>query len=274
MPHDLLFPDTPPASKRQKTGATAKASNSSQGYVAVASSPTGSASASHPPSSSGRPQRGSKRPAKFDDAADDDMLIEYDVPDEPNIVSKSDLEDEDYKQLIARRPAQFVNTFNIVYGKYFKAKKRLLLLGAEFHGYIVRCREPNCLGKHHGVDEWIHMDHANDFAEIGSWSTPKGSRIKPPVCHNVPWAALEHELDEKERIRQTVNPRKKLSEHFRRRVCWDPVNLRPGHFGCNAAGSKVTARTMTERDKLAARRVIERVENAWDISKEMQQIWT
>jgi len=146
--------------------------------------------------------------------------------------------DADYIQSLEGRPAQLTTTWNIVYGPRTPQ-------GTNF---AIQCRQPGCT-----VPNQMIVLNALGI-EQNAKSTPHGKPRKPPVCHVVPWAALETAMLNMESVRGG-----KFTSAFRRRVCWYDANLVPGHNGCNSAGTKTTAQTATPQELKAAETIIGRV---------------
>lgn len=159
-------------------------------------------------------------------------------------------EDEEWLPHIPEkhRPQQFPLTWTKVY------KDRRPIMSAadvdndddelEIAAFQIRCKE--------GCGFKIYMD--GSFCEIDPVSTPHGRRQKPPVCHDIPWAALRARMVLQERQSGFV-----FTRNFIRSVCWDTNNLRPGHSGCNAAGMKTTTVRMTDHERREADNIIQRM---------------
>lgn len=150
-----------------------------------------------------------------------------------------DDDDDDYLQSVPGRPNQFSTTWNAVYGKRVPCST----------GYCISCEE--------GCGNDLFLDAR--LKEIRA-NSPTLKPRRPPVCHIVPWAALEYMLIQ---LEGREGNSRKFTDHFRQSVCWEVSNLRPGHHACNSAGLKVMAQNMRESDKRAALAVIERVRNAY-----------
>lgn len=152
-------------------------------------------------------------------------------------VDQEDEDDTDYLQSVPGRPGQFSTTFASVYGSAVFANGH----------YFIDCGEPRCLAPSLVMNsKWV---------ELHATGTPHGKPRKPPVCHKVPWTALEMEMLDRERIKQL-----RYTDHFRRTVCWHRPNLGPGHNGCNAAGVKTQAHNVTKQELTAAGLIIDNVQ--------------
>lgn len=155
-----------------------------------------------------------------------------------------DEDDTDYLQSVPGRPGQFNTTWNETYGNR-------VIFGT---GYSISCAEPSC--KH--STRTILMN--SKCVELNAGSTPHGKPRKPPVCHKVSWAALETAMLTSE-SKATISSGKPslFTDAFRKRVCWFPSNLGPGHNACNSAGTKSTAQTVDQKELNAAYTIIEQV---------------
>ncbi|QDT16460.1 hypothetical protein [Alienimonas californiensis] len=188
---------------------------------------------------------------RIEEAAEEE-LRELD-PEIDCLVSDSSLDadgDGDFILKIPGRPGKPANTWNLVYGH--RAVRRMNGLAV---GFTVPCDEPGC------PDRLIVLNGKGQEVP-GITRKP----LKPPVCHIVPWAALETELIQKE-----SQAKKRLRDDFRKAVCWEPTNLQPGHAACNLRGVKTTAQTVTATEAKAARQVIAKVEQ--DYATKKQSIW-
>ncbi|KPF57432.1 hypothetical protein D621_08505 [beta proteobacterium AAP51] len=159
----------------------------------------------------------------------------------------ADEDDTDYRQAIGGRPGQFSNTFTQTYGS------------ATFQGgqFSIACAEPGCIrgGTILMTAKWVEVRN----------TTPPVPPRKPPVCHDVPWAALEVELAERERLAG-----KRFTDYFNKSVCWYQPNLRAGHAECNGMGVKTNAQTAPQFKK-AAGAIIDTV--MADFSTQNLPIW-
>lgn len=154
-------------------------------------------------------------------------------------------DDTDYLQSVPGRPGQFTTTFSSVYGS-------ALFLNGQ---YFIDCAEPGCPSKALVMNsKWV---------ELNARGTPHGRPRKPPVCHNVPWTALEMAMLDRERLKPG-----RYTDHFRKTVCWHVPNLRAGHNGCNAAGVKTQANNITTAELRAAAGIIDNVEMSY-----FGQVW-
>ena len=189
-----------------------------------------------------------RRPAVRNGPEVEQMLAELD--EEIGVLDPGmeveDEDDTDYLQSIPGRPGQFRITWAEAYGKRNTFGK----------GFAIECEEPHCVHS----SRTILLD--SKLVEISAGSTPHGKPRKPPVCHKVPWAALEKtmlDMESAESIR--ANTLRKLTDNFRKRVCWFPSNLSPGHNACNAAGTKTTAQTVSVSETKKAKDIIQQVIN-------------
>ncbi len=155
-----------------------------------------------------------------------------------------DEDDTDYLQSVPGRPGQFTTTWNETYGNRVLFAK----------GYSIDCAEPVC--QH--TSRTIVMN--SKCVELNAGSTPHGKPRKPPVCHKVSWAALETTMLNMESKASIASGKPCLfTDAFRRRVCWFPSNLGPGHNACNSAGTKTTAHTVGPKELDAANTIVEQV---------------
>ncbi len=97
--------------------------------------------------------------------------------------------------------------------------------------FTVECCEEDC--KRNNTTIFLDVDCKARLA----FSTPNFKYRRPPICHIIPWVALNHFLTKK------VNPalEANCTEHtteFLSEYCWYTKNLQPGHNACNAAGSE------------------------------------
>lgn len=192
-----------------------------------------------------RPNRARSRPKWLKDAIDEKTLKKFD-PDIDQLVVEEQYDNDDFDWLpnVPGRPAPYTTTWNVVYGHRVLSGK----------GFTIPCQE-GC-GKDIELDSHLH--------EVNAGSTPHGKPRKPPVCHNVSWAALEVSMLNKESAESSL--RKKpahLTPDFVRAVCWETTNLRPGHNACNALGTKTTAQNVSPQELKAAEQVIDTVTNRW-----------
>ncbi len=108
------------------------------------------------------------------------------------------------------------------------------------------------------------MELNGQLQEVNARSTPHGLPRKPPVCHDVSWAALEVAM-----LRMAENQTRLLGRQaalrldFVRAVCWEPDNLHPGHNACNASGAKTTAQNVGDKELRDAAVVIDGVTIEW-----------
>jgi|GEM_PF-6665243 len=146
--------------------------------------------------------------------------------------------DPDYIQSLDGRPAQLTTTWDVVYGARTP----------QGNNFAIQCGEPKCR-----IPGKVILLNALGI-ELNAQSTPHGKPRKPPVCHVVPWAALETAM-----LNMESQQGRKFTGAFRRRVCWYEANLVPGHNGCNSAGTKVTAQSASTQELKAAGAIIDRV---------------
>ncbi len=144
-----------------------------------------------------------------------------------------DDDDPNHIQFVPGRPAKFRMTFGDVYRH------------AKWDGqhYVISCCEKGC------PDVVLKMDVK--WIEIDAPLTARERPSRPPVCHDVPWTALEMQMLENERLAG-----KRYTALFRQSVCWEPTNLRAGHKACNGAGVKVKASNATTTILAKANQVI------------------
>ena len=171
-------------------------------------------------------KRVSKPPARFGVSATEDQLQEMDQGID-SLVTEGEVDDDfDWLPVVPGRPSPYSTTWNTTYANRVKVD------GANGVFWRVQCDE--------GCGKPIDMD--GKFQEINGASTPKGKLRKPPVCHIVPWALLKARLDEMEQEEKHQGRGRTLTDAFKKKVCWGMGNnLRPGHNGCNAGGTKETA---------------------------------
>ncbi|WDM67465.1 hypothetical protein [Xanthomonas cucurbitae] len=173
-------------------------------------------------------KRSAPRPARYSNGASESelLLTDPDINSMADAVVDADADDFDWVGSVPGRPSPYRTTWNLVYAARKPDGKG---------GFEVACGE--------GGDGTIKLN--GQFQEIGAASTPHGQLRKPPVCHVIPCVLLSVALDEHAQLAKKV-----LKSEFKRFVCWGEVgNLRTGHNGCNAGGSKVTVLTATSSQK-------------------------
>ncbi|KTF30704.1 hypothetical protein [Xanthomonas vesicatoria] len=176
-------------------------------------------------------KRKSLPPGRFRDGASEWELLQSDpgINSLANAVVDANDDDFDWVGSVPGRPGPYSTTWNLVYAARKPDGKG---------GFEVPCGESG--------DGAIKLN--GQFQEVGAASTPHGKLRKPPVCHVIPWVLLSIALDEHAQL-----AKKTLKSDFKRFLCWGDVsNLRTGHNGCNAGGTKVTALTATSSQKAQA----------------------
>lgn len=140
-------------------------------------------------------------------------------------IDPGDVDDGEWASSVPGRPPPYTTTWSLVY-----VNRKVVASG----GFEVACAE--------GCNGTIRLN--SQLQEIDGASTPHGKLRRPPVCHVIPWVLLSLAMDD---LARSVG--KTLTDAFKRYVCWGNVtNLRTGHNGCNASGTKVVALTATSAE--------------------------
>jgi hypothetical protein len=179
--------------------------------------------------------------------------MDPDIDSEANKVNEDASDDFDWLPPDSTRPSPEPGTWNQTYQGMTQASSAS---NKEVKWQILcqeKCKKPILMNGLH--------------QELDASSTPHGKLRKPPVCHVVPWAHLKEALLEKEQAGHAGAKNRKLSQAFRRFVCWSVAsNLRPGHNGCNAEGIKDSSdsyrQSSSKRD--SARNIVETCMNKFD----------
>jgi hypothetical protein len=166
------------------------------------------------------------------------------------------------------RPAPFSTTWAMTYAPLKVVKSK----GKNKAKFTIKCEEKECgkLIEMFGAHQEIPGGKSLTHIETNQKSKKSGVQTKPPVCHDVSWAALKLALFQFEQLDMAS---RKLSKNFKRSVCWHQANLHPGHNGCNAAGTKTTEANVETDELKRAHSQIETVtteftaktESIWDL---------